>query len=146
MVGKQQVAWGKMDGQFIDVINPMDFRESVQLEASDYELRRIPLWMANATYYFKGTSINLLWIPDFEKNLNPTYGSPWSSPLLPPDDRTVRASRYLQQGYTNAAGDWILPVNEPRWDRLSDHQVALDRKSTRLNSSHIQKSRMPSSA
>ena len=29
---------------------------------------------------------------------------------------------------------------------LATFQVALDRKSTRLNSSHIQKSRMPSSA
>jgi len=30
--------------------------------------------------------------------------------------------------------------------RLSDHHGKVDRKSTRLNSSHIQKSRMPSSA
>ena len=29
---------------------------------------------------------------------------------------------------------------------LKEHRAALDRKSTRLNSSHIQKSRMPSSA
>jgi hypothetical protein len=28
-IGKQQIAWGKMDGRFIDVINPMDLRESV---------------------------------------------------------------------------------------------------------------------
>ena len=26
LLGKQQVAWGKMDGQFIDVINGMDRR------------------------------------------------------------------------------------------------------------------------
>src|SRR5262249_32661474 len=35
VLGKQQIAWGKMDGQFIDIINPMDRREAVQLEASD---------------------------------------------------------------------------------------------------------------
>jgi len=33
----------------------------------------------------------------------------------------------------------LAPTHRARWD-------ALDRKSTRLNSSHIQKSRMPSSA
>ena len=32
VIGKQQIAWGKMDGQFIDIINPMDRREGVQLE------------------------------------------------------------------------------------------------------------------
>ena len=35
---------------------------------------------------------------------------------------------------------------KPDISALHDHQTALDRKSTRLNSSHIQKSRMPSSA
>jgi len=29
VLGKQQIAWGKMDGRFIDMINPMDVRESV---------------------------------------------------------------------------------------------------------------------
>ena len=32
------------------------------------------------------------------------------------------------------------------WDRIADEQFAVDRKSTRLNSSHSQQSRMPSSA
>ena len=49
-------------------------------------------------------------------------------------------------GLVNAAGwDRIQPFleNPPEmWDQL----IAIDRKSTRLNSSHIQKSRMPSSA
>ena len=48
-LGKQQVAWGKMDGQFIDIVNAMDRRESVQLETEDYEWRRLPTWMANST-------------------------------------------------------------------------------------------------
>ena len=124
VVGKQQIAWGKMDGQFIDVINPMDFRESVQLETSDYEQRRLPLWMANVTYYFKGMSVNLLWIPDFEKNLNPTFGAPWSSPLLPPGDVAARANPAVLNGRTNAAGDMTLALGEPEWDKLGDHQFA----------------------
>ena len=37
-------------------------------------------------------------------------------------------------------------LNMPLFDKLSGCANALDRKSTRLNSSHIQKSRMPSSA
>ena len=49
----------------------------------------------------------------------------------------------------------IQAMNQPptiQYDRAFDEEVlepttlALDRKSTRLNSSHIQKSRMPSSA
>ncbi len=124
VLGKQQIAWGKMDGQFIDVINPMDFRESVQLESSDYELRRIPLWMANVTYYFQGTSLNFLWIPDFEKNVLPAYGSPWSSPLRPPQDLDARTNEMLLNGYTNAAGDRVLNSEEPDWYRFRDHQFA----------------------
>ena len=41
--------------------------------------------------------------------------------------------------------DWIFlksPVRQP----LQEHNVVQDRKSTRLNSSHSQQSRMPSSA
>ena len=83
-VGKQQIAWGKMDGRFIDVINSMDQRESVQLEASDYEYRRLPTWMANATYFFGGNSLQLLYIPNFEQDRLPVLGSPWFPPSVPP--------------------------------------------------------------
>jgi len=85
-VGKQQIAWGKMDGRFIDMINPMDVRESVQLEASDYEYRRLPTWMANATYFFGGNSLQLLYIPNFEQERLPKVGSPWFPPSVPPPD------------------------------------------------------------
>ena len=47
------------------------------------------------------------------------------------------------QGSIVAAGDHVLVTN-PGSDDVS--VFAIDRKSTRLNSSHIQKSRMPSSA
>lgn len=125
VLGKQQMAWGKMDGQFIDVINAMDFRESVQLEAGDYELRRLPLWMANLTYYFEDVSLNVLWIPDFEANLNPGYGSPWSSPLLPPGDEQASNNQALIDNRSNFAGDRVLQTERPDWTHLSDHQFAM---------------------
>lgn len=84
LVGKQQVAWGKMDGQFIDVVNSMDRRESVQLETEDYEWRRLPTWMANATFHFGQSSVQLLYVFDFEEDRQPLPGSPWASPLVPP--------------------------------------------------------------
>lgn len=90
VLGKQQIAWGKMDGQFIDIINPMDRRESVQLEASDYEYRRVPTWMANVTYFFGSNSLQMLYIPNFEQDRNPVPGSPWYSPSIPPPDTTVK--------------------------------------------------------
>lgn len=124
VLGKQQIAWGKMDGQFIDAINSMDFRESVQLEAADYEMRRLPLWMANVTYYFDDVSLNVLWIPDFEANLNPGYGAPWSSPLLPPGDDTARNNQALLDERSNPAGDRVLQTERPDWTHLSDHQIA----------------------
>ena len=61
--------------------------------------------------------------------------------------------------FSNKAYLWLIhtriceqhPVRFIRWSRKVIHDVmsyypVLDRKSTRLNSSHIQKSRMPSSA
>ena len=125
VLGKQQMAWGKMDGQFIDVINAMDFRESVQLEPSDYELRRLPLWMANLTYYFEDVSLNVLWIPDFEANVNPGYGAPWSSPLLPPGDEQASNNQALLDNRTNFPGDRVLQTERPDWTHLSDHQFAM---------------------
>lgn len=125
VVGKQQIAWGKMDGQFIDVINAIDNRESVQLESSDYELRRIPIWMANLTYYAGPISLNVLWIPDFEADENPAYGSPWFSPLAPPTDDLARHNDALLGGRTSAAGDLIRTKDRPRWDAINDHQAAL---------------------
>ena len=54
----------------------------------------------------------------------------------------------VNQGSLRGMKQWIVFVHgfgssDETWTTLRD---ALDRKSTRLNSSHIQKSRMPSSA
>ncbi len=125
VVGKQQIAWGKMDGRFIDVINAIDNRESVQLEASDYEVRRIPIWMANLTYYTGPVSINLLWIPDFEADFNPIYGSPWFPQLVPPTDDVARHDDALRSGEFNFLGDRVRTKDRPRWDAFNDQQVAV---------------------
>ena len=45
-----------------------------------------------------------------------------------------------------ATTDWEVYGMDMQADRIEDLLADRDRKSTRLNSSHIQKSRMPSSA
>jgi hypothetical protein len=125
VIGKQQIAWGKMDGRFIDVINGFDLRESVQLESSDYEVRRMPAWMANVTYFFGRASLNFLWIPDFEGNFSPTYGSPWFSRLVPPDDAVAARNRDLREGQRTAFGDTIRHDRMSGWGPLNDHEYAL---------------------
>jgi hypothetical protein len=98
VIGKQQIAWGKMDGRFIDMINPMDVRESVQLEATDFEYRRLPTWMANATYFFGAHSLQLLYIPNFEQERLPTVGSPWFPPSVPPLNAIVKKRKRPSAG------------------------------------------------
>jgi hypothetical protein len=122
VLGKQQIAWGKMDGRFIDIVNPMDVRESVQLEASDYEYRRIPTWMANVTYFFGANSLNLLYIPNFEQDRQAVYGAPWFSPSVPPRDTVVKANKAILEGRADAQGDEILrPKHPSAWD-WGDHE------------------------
>jgi hypothetical protein len=125
VLGKQQIVWGKMDGRFIDVINGIDARESVQLEASDYEVRRLPAWMANLTYFFGATSLNLLWIPDFEGDQRADYGSPWFSPIVPPEDTVAKEDLDLLEKRKTPLGDILLPVRTPDWDDIGDHEVAV---------------------
>ena len=108
LVGKQQIAWGKMDGQFIDVINGMDRREAVQLETEDYEWRRMPAWMTNATYHFGQNSVQFLYIFDFEQDRQALPGMPWYSPALP----QIRS-------------DIVLPVRRPQADHFDDHEYGV---------------------
>lgn len=118
-LGKQQVAWGKMDGQFIDIVNPMDRRESVQLETSDFEYRRLPAWMANFTYFFGKNSIQLLYIPNFEQDRLPPPGSPWFPPSVPPPDTEVRDQL---AGRVAPSGDIVLDRRKPRMRDFGDHE------------------------
>jgi len=107
-LGKQQVAWGKMDGQFIDIVNAMDRRESVQLETEDYEWRRLPTWMANSTLHLGRNTIQLLYIIDFEQDRNAIPGTPWASPLLPPTTPNI-----------------VLPTRDPEAGDFSDHEYGI---------------------
>ena len=110
LVGKQQVIWGKMDGQFIDIVNGMDRRESVQLETEDFETRRLPTWMANTTLHFGRNSLQLLYIVDFEQDRQPLPGSPWFSPLIPP---------------ATPSSDISLPVKRPQTSDFDDHEFGM---------------------
>ena len=60
----------------------------------------------------------------------------------------LQSSKYEPLAVGMNAPDFSLPDLQGKNQQLSDYRgkVILDRKSTRLNSSHIQKSRMPSSA
>ena len=107
-IGKQQVAWGKMDGQFIDIVNAMDRREFVQLETEDYEWRRLPTWMANSTFYFGNTTVQLLYLFDFEHDRQPLPGSPWASPLIPATSSNV-----------------VLPTRRPQAGHFDDHEYGI---------------------
>ena len=108
MLGKQQVSWGKMDGQFIDIINAMDRREAVQLESEDYEWRRIPTWMLNTTFHYGNNSLQLLYIFDFEKDRQAQPGSPWFSPYLPVGGNDIR-----------------LSPRQPRGGHFNDHEFGM---------------------
>ena len=57
------------------------------------------------------------------------------------------AEKHTKEVYQGAGGLWHLTTQEKKRILLNNiYGVDIDRKSTRLNSSHIQKSRMPSSA
>ena len=71
-------------GTAIDIVNAMDRREAFQLETEDYEWRRLPTWMANGTFHLGESTVQLLYIFDFEHDRQPLPGSPWYSPLIPP--------------------------------------------------------------
>ncbi|MBU4010214.1 MAG: hypothetical protein KJ882_05560, partial [Proteobacteria bacterium] len=89
-IGKQQVVWGKMEGRWMDFINNIDGKDFLEIRASQYNKLRIPLWMSNITYTFRESSIQFLWIPDYEPARNPYQGSPWWSPLRSDPERDPR--------------------------------------------------------
>lgn len=110
LLGKQQVTWGKMDGQFLDIVNAMDRREVVQLETEDFEWRRLPTWMANGTFHFGRNSLQLLYIFDVEHDRQALPGSPWFSPQIPP--AALRT-------------DLVLPTARPETGDFGDHEFAM---------------------
>ena len=60
--------------------------------------------------------------------------------------QTVRERVIIYDGAMGTSIQERRPTPDDFWGREGCNEVLADRKSTRLNSSHIQKSRMPSSA
>ena len=75
-VGKQIRRWGKAD-QFspVDTLNPEDIRQFITL---DYEDRKIPVWMADATLKLNNFSIEAAYIPIFEPMQIDYFGTDWA--------------------------------------------------------------------
>jgi len=74
-VGKQFIVWGVLEGvRIVDEINPIDFRELINLDLLDY---RIPLWSLKLDYFREDTSYQLVWIPDLRFNKPAPRGSEW---------------------------------------------------------------------
>ena len=74
-VGKQFVVWGVLEGmRIVDEINPMDFRELINLDLLDY---RIPLWTLKLDYYGEDAAYQMLWIPDIRFHKPAPPGSEW---------------------------------------------------------------------
>ncbi|MBI5450494.1 MAG: hypothetical protein HY940_03965 [Gammaproteobacteria bacterium] len=75
-LGRQFIVWGVMTGvRVVDELNPMDFREMVNLDLMDY---RIPLWSARSHLYLTDSStLELVWIPDIRFHKPAPPGSEW---------------------------------------------------------------------
>jgi len=74
-IGKQFIVWGVLEGvRIVDEINPMDFRELINLDLLDY---RIPLWSVKLDYFREDTSYQLVWIPDLRFHKPAPRGSEW---------------------------------------------------------------------
>ena len=65
---------------------------------------------------------------------------------VPASTQTLLVAALRQERLSAKPAGGAAPDNEPRLAVDADRAPVRDRKSTRLNSSHIQKSRMPSSA
>lgn len=117
-LGKQQVIWGKMDGKVIDIINPEDLREAVNIDQDDFNFRRLPIWMANATYFWSDYNFQFIWIPDFEPSVGPEDGSVWWFPGIPPLPPGTRVSKSDQPSGAFRNHEWAAQFNMVKhaWD------------------------------
>lgn len=82
-LGKQQVVWGKLEGRWTDFINNLNLKDGLQVRSLHYNELRIPIWMSNVIYTFGESSLQFIWIPDYDPAKDPYPGSPWWSPLSP---------------------------------------------------------------
>ena len=79
--------------------------------------------------------------PDPHYNLRVTLQAQLAEDL---DDKDLPAPAFDLNHRKRALQLWML--EDPQQDDIISHQFGIDRKSTRLNSSHSSVSRMPSSA
>lgn len=120
-LGRQQVIWGKTDGlRLLDIVNPLDLRE---LLLDDYVDLRIPLWMANAEWFFGDQALQVLVIPDLTfDDLAKPGGEFYIAPDLPPAPVPVRVARTVEPAsrpssweygarWSGQAGPWELTAN-----------------------------------
>jgi hypothetical protein len=117
VLGKQQISWGKMDGRFIDMINPMDVREVVQVDSGDFEWRRLPTWMVNTTYFWRANSLQFLYIPNFEQDRGPVLGNPW---FPPGGDFEIQ-----DNGIVAPAGTIVRKRKRPSAGDFGDHEYGV---------------------
>ncbi|BDU51322.1 DUF1302 family protein [Haliovirga abyssi] len=75
-IGKQQIIFGKADGVFItDVISPKDLTEFI---LPDFDEIRIGVNAAKLDYYFGDTTVETVFIPDFQGDILPASNSIWA--------------------------------------------------------------------
>ena len=107
--GKQQVVWGKMEGRWMDFINNLDRKDGLQVRSLYYNELRIPLWMSNITHTFGASSLQFLWIPDFEPDIAPYPGGVWYSPLRPhPRDNPLYRGDADEPGPSFSNHQWAI--------------------------------------
>ena len=100
--------------------------------------------MGRAQSHLKSMDCLLLQSPnDIPPEPIPTMSQ---APFTVADIRKTFLDFFASKGHTVVPSSSLVPGNDPTLMFTNSGMVQLDRKSTRLNSSHIQKSRMPSSA
>ena len=133
-----------LQGGLLDVFMPGGL--PLEPQPADLPLRNIRHWTSRPTvplyYQQRGGRLSVLpaWGAGGTLTLSyftaPTALTTSTSPIIPETYHDALVSGAVAMAY----------VDDGNLEVAGAYQAALDRKSTRLNSSHIQKSRMPSSA
>ncbi len=75
-LGKQQIIWGKADGDFVtDVVSPKDLTE---YRLRDFDEIRMGVTSLKADYYLGDHTLELVWVPVFTATVSPAGDSIWA--------------------------------------------------------------------
>ncbi|WP_300458543.1 DUF1302 family protein [Desulfobacula sp.] len=75
-IGRQIIRWGKTDQiSPVDTLNPQDMREFILPE---YEDQKIPVWMADLSFFFDKFTLEGVFIPIFEESKIDYFQTNWS--------------------------------------------------------------------